>query len=72
MVTTPSLTKGQRLPDAERARIGTALLREYESGKSIRQLCASTGYSIGRVRRLLEGVGVTFRGRGGATRTRQD
>ena len=71
MVTTPSLSRGQRLPDAERARIGAALLHEYESGKSIRQLCAATGYSIGRVRRLLEGAGVTFRGRGGATRSRK-
>ena len=68
MVVTPNLTRGQRLPDAEKRRIGTQLLREYESGKSIRQLCAETGYSIGRVRRLLADVGVTFRGRGGATR----
>lgn len=70
MVTTPRLKRGQRLPDAEKRRVGAQLLREYESGKSIRELCGQTGYSIGRTRRLLGEAGVTFRARGGATRSK--
>jgi hypothetical protein len=66
----PQLQKNVRMPDAERKRVGEALLREYEKGKSIRQLCAETGYSIGRVRRLLIDAGVEFRRRGGSTRSR--
>jgi hypothetical protein len=65
----PQLQKNTRMPDAERKRVGEVLLREYEKGRSIRQLCAETGYSIGRVRRLLIDAGVQFRGRGGATRS---
>lgn len=64
----PELRRGQRLRGDDRASVGRHLLERYESGESIRQLCAETGYSIGRVRRLLEESGVTFRGRGGATR----
>ena len=67
----PQLQKNVRLPDAERKRVGEALLREYDKGRSIRELCADTGYSIGRVRRLLIEAGVNFRGRGGATRSRK-
>jgi DNA-directed RNA polymerase specialized sigma24 family protein len=65
MAKTPELRRGQRLPDDQRAKIGAELLKRYESGRSVRQICAETGYSIGRVRRLLEDAGVTFRSRGG-------
>jgi hypothetical protein len=64
----PRLTRGKRLRDAERAETAAELLRRYNSGQSIRDICAETGYSIGRVRRLLEEAGVEFRPRGGATR----
>ena len=67
----PQLQKNMRMPDAERKRVGEALLREYDKGRSIREICAETGYSIGRVRRLLIDAGVQFRGRGGATRNRK-
>lgn len=70
MVKVLALGQGVRLPDSQRHRLGAALLREYNRGKSIRQLCAQTGYSIGRVRRLLEGVDVTYRSRGGNTRAK--
>ena len=64
----PTLRRGERLSPAERERIGHELLRRYDGGESIRQLCHDTGFSIGRLRRLLIDAGVTFRTRGGATR----
>jgi hypothetical protein len=70
MTKVPSLPRGKRLRDNERATVAAELLRRYNSGKSIRDICGETGYSIGRVRRLLEEAGVEFRRRGGATRSR--
>jgi helix-turn-helix protein len=64
----PVLAKGHRISGAERDKLGKRLLTEYQAGKSIRQICAETGYSIGRVRRLLIDAGVEFRGRGGRRR----
>jgi hypothetical protein len=58
------------MSDAERATVSQNLLRRYEGGASIREICRETGYSIGRVRRLLEDAGVTYRRRGGANRSR--
>jgi DNA-directed RNA polymerase specialized sigma24 family protein len=66
MAKTPTLRRGQRLPENQRGKIGAELLRRYEQGRSVREICAETGYSIGRVRRLLQEAGVTFRARGGA------
>lgn len=66
VVKVPRLARRARLPDAERSRLGEHLLSEYNGGKSIRQLCRETGYSIGRMRRLLQTAGVEFRGRGGS------
>ena len=66
----PSLRRGQRLSGAERVDLGHDLLQRYRAGSSIREICQQTGYSIGRVRRLLIDAGVEFRGRGGATRRR--
>ena len=65
----PALAKGHRISAADRDKLGKRLLTEYQAGKSIRQICAATGYSIGRVRRLLIDAGVEFRGRGGRRRT---
>jgi len=64
----PALAKGRRISTAERDKLGKRLLTEYQAGKSIRQICAATGYSIGRVRGLLIDAGVEFRGRGGRQR----
>jgi hypothetical protein len=66
MVKWPEIERNHRLPDSERRRVGDELLKGYQAGKSIRQLCAESGYSIGRVRRLLVEAGVSFRMRGGA------
>lgn len=66
----PKFRPGQRVAPEEQARLGRLLVKEYEAGKSIRQLCVQTGFSIGRMRRLLEAGGVQYRTRGGATRKR--
>ena len=62
---TPELGRNQRLVGDDRGRVAADLLRRYRTGASIRQICEQTGYSIGRVRRLLVEAGVEFRGRGG-------
>lgn len=62
----PDLPPGRHLPDQQRIELGNELRRQYDNGASIRQICVRTGYSIGRVRRLLIGAGVEFRARGGA------
>jgi Helix-turn-helix domain len=68
----PRLDRGRRMPYADRTAAGAELLKGYQAGKSVRQLCAETGYSIGRTRRLLIEAGVEFRSRGGATRQTAD
>lgn len=65
MAKTPELGRNQRVTGSERAKLGGELLKRYQKGQSIREICAETGYSIGRVRRLLVDAGVEFRGRGG-------
>ena len=65
MAKTPDLSRNQRVTGSERAKLGSELLKRYEKGQSIREICSDTGYSIGRVRRLLVDAGVEFRGRGG-------
>jgi len=70
MTDVPKLRPGQRVAREEQERLGSLLVNEYQAGKSIRELCAQTGYSIGRMRRLLQAGGVQYRGRGGATRKR--
>ncbi|ANC31455.1 MT-A70 family methyltransferase [Isoptericola dokdonensis] len=60
----PHLEPHERLTSVTAQRIGVVLRERYESGASIRQLCAETDYSITRVRALLESVGTELRGRG--------
>lgn len=69
MADVPRVKARARLPHAEREQVGARLLREYEAGRSIRQLCVETDYSIGRMRRLLQDAGVQFRRRGGSAGT---
>lgn len=71
MAKTPQLRRGQRVSGTERDRLAAELLTRYESGLSVREICGETGYSIGRVRRLLIDAGVEFRSRGGATHRRK-
>lgn len=65
MTKTPDLARNQRVTGADREKLSGELLKRYQKGASIREICADTGYSIGRVRRLLVDAGVEFRGRGG-------
>jgi hypothetical protein len=65
MAKTPELGRNQRVTGTERTKLGNELLKRYQKGASIREICSETGYSIGRVRRLLVDAGVEFRGRGG-------
>ena len=44
MAKTPELRRGQRLPDGERKKVGAELLKRYQSGHSVREICAETGY----------------------------
>ena len=62
------LSKGRRITGSDRDKLATDLRKKYDSGKSIRELAASTGRSYGFVHRILSESGATLRGRGGATR----
>ena len=66
-----TLKKGTRVTGVDRSKLATTLGKRYDSGESIRSLAASTGRSYGFVHRILTQMGVTLRGRGGATRSRK-
>jgi len=61
----PHLRPHARIPEETVPVLGAELRRRYEGGSSIRNLSLETGYSIQRVRSLLEASGTTLRGRGG-------
>lgn len=64
-IDTPNLDPYERLQPDTQAAVAAALRKEYEDGnKSIRDLAANTGYSIARVRSLLECAEATIRPRG--------
>ncbi|HET6876716.1 MAG TPA: helix-turn-helix domain-containing protein [Jatrophihabitans sp.] len=65
-----TLKKGARITGAERTKLASDLRKQYDKGKSIRELAESHGRSYGFVHRVLTESGVTLRGRGGATRTK--
>ena len=64
------LKKGARIVGAERTKLALDLKKQYDKGKSIRELADSHGRSYGFVHRVLSEAGVSLRGRGGATRTK--
>ena len=66
-VTSTKLSRLQ-LGRNDRDKLAVDLRKKYDSGKSIRELAASTGRSYGFVHRILSESGTTLRGRGGATR----
>jgi hypothetical protein len=64
------IPKGVRIIGERREQLGARLARKYRAGQSIRVLAEATGRSYGFVHRLLgEQPDVTFRSRGGATRS---
>jgi hypothetical protein len=62
------LKKGARITGAERAKLAADLKKQYDKGRSIRDLADTHGRSYGFVHRVLSESGVDLRGRGGATR----
>lgn len=62
----PRLTSHARLTSGQADVLGAELRHRYESGATIRAIADDTGYSIQRVRSLLQSAGTTLRGRGGA------
>ena len=65
-----TLKKGARITGSERSKLAADLKKQYDKGKSIRELADSHGRSYGFVHRVLSESGATLRGRGGATRGR--
>ena len=65
-----TLKKGARITGADRNKLAADLKKQYDKGKSIRELAESHGRSYGFVHRVLSESGATLRGRGGATRTK--
>lgn len=61
--------KGARITGTERTKLASDLRKQYDKGRSIRELADSSGRSYGFVHRVLSESGATLRGRGGATRT---
>jgi len=64
------LKKGVRITGLERTKLASDLKKQYDKGRSIRELAKANGRSYGFVHRVLSESGVTLRGRGGATRTK--
>jgi predicted transcriptional regulator len=64
------LKKGARITGSERSKLAGDLKKQYDKGRSIRELAESHGRSYGFVHRVLSESGVKLRGRGGAIRTK--
>jgi hypothetical protein len=62
------LRKGARITGTDRTKLASDVKRQYERGRSIRELADSHGRSYGFIHRLLRENEVTLRSRGGATR----
>lgn len=67
---TGSSPKGARILGEARAELAEQIRVRYEAGESIRSIAGDLGRSYGFVQGLLKEVGVSLRGRGGATRGR--
>lgn len=63
-ILSPVLEPHERLRPATKDALGTALRQKYEAGSTIRDLMAETGYTHGRVRKLLLDADTTLRDRG--------
>jgi len=63
-----TLKKGARITGTDRNKLASEVRKQYEKGRSIRELAGSHNRSYGFIHRLLSENDVTLRGRGGATR----
>ena len=64
------LKKGARITGADRTKLANDLRKQYDKGRSIRELAETNNRSYGFVHRVLSESGATLRGRGGATRAK--
>lgn len=64
----PTLAPNERMSGWLSDRVARILVEEYQAGASVQHLADSSGYSITRVRALLEKGGVEFRRRGRPSR----
>jgi N6-adenosine-specific RNA methylase IME4 len=62
----PPLLPNEHVSQARADVLGERLRSMYQSGQSVRQLSDETGYSIQRIRALLQGAGTSMRPRGRA------
>jgi predicted transcriptional regulator len=62
------LKKGARITGPDRTKLAADVRKQYEKGKSIRELADKHQRSYGFIHRLLSENDVALRGRGGATR----
>jgi len=60
--------KGARITGAARNKLAADVVKQYEKGRSIRELAEKHQRSYGFIHRLLAENDVSLRGRGGATR----
>lgn len=60
----PQLSLFERLSDSEREQVAYTLRDQYVTGRSIREIATETGYSIQRVRSLLQEAETPLRRRG--------
>ena len=65
------LRKGARITGAERSKLANDLRKQYDKGRSIRELAETHGRSYGFVHRVLTESGVQLRQRGGARRRKK-
>ncbi|MFT4163752.1 MAG: helix-turn-helix domain-containing protein [Microlunatus sp.] len=62
------VVRGARITGPQRAKLAAQYAKQYESGRSIRQIADQAGRSYGFVHGVLVESGTALRGRGGATR----
>ena len=65
----PPLLPNEHVDIARAGILGDQLRSMYQAGKSVRQLSDETGYSIQRIRALLQGAGTNMRPRGRTSHT---
>jgi N6-adenosine-specific RNA methylase IME4 len=70
-IVVPHIDPNVRLPGQVSDHLGAKLRERYEAGASIRQLAEETGYTITRIRGLIERAGTQIRGRGRGSKAQQ-
>jgi hypothetical protein len=71
-LTVTDLKKGARITGSDRNKLAIEVKKQYEKGRSIRELADSHGRSYGFIHRLLSENEVSLRSRGGATRGKKN